>query len=68
MASSLVPAASDASEAMIVRYEAMPSRYTAARNVSVWLPADYGKSKRRYRVLYMHDGQNIFAASHAYGG
>ena len=68
MASTLIPQASDASEAMIVRYEAMASRFTGARTVSVWLPADYGKSKRRYRVLYMHDGQNIFGASHAFGG
>jgi enterochelin esterase-like enzyme len=68
MASALVPNPSDASEAMIIRYEAMPSRFTGARNVSVWLPADYGKSKRRYPVLYMHDGQNIFGASSAFGG
>jgi len=68
MASALVPNPSDASEAMIVRYEAMPSRFTGARNVSVWLPADYGQSKRRYPVLYMHDGQNIFGVSTAFGG
>ncbi|OYU76854.1 MAG: esterase [Alphaproteobacteria bacterium PA3] len=68
MASALIPNTSNASEAMIVRYEAMPSRFTGARNVSVWLPADYGKSKRRYPVLYMHDGQNIFGASNAFGG
>ena len=53
---------------MVIRYEAMPSRFTGARNVSVWLPPDYQTSKRRYRVLYMHDGQNIFAGSHAFGG
>jgi enterochelin esterase-like enzyme len=68
MASALVPNPSDASEAMIVRYETMPSRFTSARTVSIWLPADYGKSKRRYPVLYMHDGQNIFGASTAFGG
>jgi hypothetical protein len=68
MASALIPTASNADEAMIVRYEAMPSRFTGARNVSVWLPADYGQSKRRYRVLYMHDGQNIFGVSTAFGG
>lgn len=68
MASALIPKASNANEAMIVRYEAMPSRFTGARNVSVWLPADYGQSKRRYRVLYMHDGQNIFGVSTAFGG
>lgn len=29
------------------------------RNVIVWLPPDYDHSKKRYPVLYMHDGQNI---------
>jgi predicted alpha/beta superfamily hydrolase len=31
------------------------------RNVVVWLPPSYGKSpKKRYPVLYVHDGQNAF--------
>ena len=30
------------------------------RNVTVWLPPDYGESNDRYPVLYMHDGQNVF--------
>jgi predicted alpha/beta superfamily hydrolase len=31
------------------------------RDVIVWLPPDYDKNtKKRYPVLYMHDGQNIF--------
>ena len=29
------------------------------RDVIVWLPPDYDHSKKRYPVLYMHDGQNI---------
>ncbi len=33
----------------------------ATRDVVVWLPPGYAAgSKRRYPVLYMHDGQNIF--------
>lgn len=31
------------------------------RNVYVWLPADYSKSKK-YAVVYMSDGQNLFDA------
>ena len=31
------------------------------RNVYVWLPANYSKSKR-YAVVYMSDGQNLFDA------
>jgi enterochelin esterase-like enzyme len=40
----------------------VPSRHLrAARNVSVWLPPSYAASgARRYPVLYMHDGQNLF--------
>lgn len=31
------------------------------RNVLVWLPPGYaGEPDRRYPVLYMHDGQNLF--------
>jgi len=30
------------------------------RRVLIYLPPDYVNSKKRYPVLYMHDGQNIF--------
>lgn len=30
------------------------------RDVVVWLPPNYEASTRRYPVLYMHDGQNLF--------
>jgi predicted alpha/beta superfamily hydrolase len=30
------------------------------RNVIVYLPPDYERSDRRYPVMYMHDGQNLF--------
>ncbi|MCX6137951.1 MAG: alpha/beta hydrolase-fold protein [Ignavibacteriales bacterium] len=34
---------------------------TAPRDVIVWLPPSYSrKLQKRYPVLYMHDGQNIF--------
>jgi predicted alpha/beta superfamily hydrolase len=45
----------------VLRHAAMPSRNVAARNVDVWLPPGYGKDPaKRYPVLYMHDGQNVF--------
>ena len=31
-----------------------------AHTVQVWLPADYATSKRRYPVIYLHDGQNVY--------
>jgi predicted alpha/beta superfamily hydrolase len=38
------------------------------RNVYVYLPPSYGESQRRYPVLYMHDGQNLFDAAISYAG
>ena len=40
-----------------------------ARTVCVWLPPGYGAHRdRRYPVLYLHDGQNLFDAHTAFGG
>ena len=30
------------------------------RDLAVWLPPAYARSERRYPVIYMHDGQNLF--------
>lgn len=38
------------------------------RDLNVWLPPDYATSDRRYPVIYMHDGQNLFDAHIAYAG
>ncbi len=43
-----------------IRLDAFPSQSVAARRVDIWLPPDYAKGKKRSRVLYMHDGQNLF--------
>ena len=44
--------------------EAWPLVYSPqldrARNVVVWLPQSYARNRKRYPVLYMHDGQNLF--------
>jgi predicted alpha/beta superfamily hydrolase len=38
------------------------------RRIWIYLPEGYSKTKKRYPVLYMHDGQNLFdAATSAYG-
>ncbi|MFC3562325.1 alpha/beta hydrolase [Pedobacter jamesrossensis] len=33
------------------------------RRVWIYLPKDYSKSKKKYPVIYMHDGQNLFHAN-----
>jgi predicted alpha/beta superfamily hydrolase len=39
------------------------------RDLIVWLPPDYEEStRRRYPVLYMHDGQNLMDTSTAHSG
>ena len=51
-------------------HHGFPSQFLPhARTLSVWLPPGYGLHPgRRYPVLYMHDGQNLFDAHTAFGG
>jgi enterochelin esterase-like enzyme len=44
----------------IVDLGVLKSRYADARRVVVWLPSGYSDHGRKYAVLYMHDGQNLF--------
>ena len=39
-----------------------------SRRVWIYLPPDYATSSRRYPVLYMHDGQNVFDEATSYAG
>lgn len=38
------------------------------RDILVYLPPSYAHSERRYPVLYMHDGQNLFDHATSYAG
>jgi predicted alpha/beta superfamily hydrolase len=38
------------------------------RQLRLYLPPGYATSNKRYPVLYMHDGQNLFDAATAYSG
>jgi len=45
----------------IERIAPQPSAFVTPREVQVWLPPGYAQEPtRRYPVLYMHDGQNLF--------
>jgi predicted alpha/beta superfamily hydrolase len=53
----------------IVRLTGLSWNKIETRNVDVWLPQNYEKdSLKRFPVLYMHDGQNLFDARLSYGG
>lgn len=43
----------------LVRFDSFPSRYVEKRHIDILLPAGYTR-KKRYDVLYMHDGQMLY--------
>ena len=43
----------------LIRVKSFPSMFVESRPVDVWLPEGYSLEKK-YAVLYMHDGQNLF--------
>jgi len=45
-----------------------PATGLAPRNLSVWLPPGYARSKQRYPVIYAQDGQNLFDPATAFIG
>lgn len=50
-----------------IRPLAIPSRYVTPRTVQVYLPPGYAEAKtRRYPVLYLQDGQNVFDGATAF--
>jgi predicted alpha/beta superfamily hydrolase len=52
----------------IVQTKNFPSQFVSARNVDVWLPPSYAQNPgKRFPVLYMHDGQNLFDSATSYG-
>lgn len=50
-------------------HKALESRFTGpSHDVIVYLPPDYNDTERRYPVLYLHDGQNLFDPATAFAG
>lgn len=56
LASSQMP---QVSSGTIKRIENFKSQFVTERNVDVWLPEGYS-DKKKYAVLYMHDGQMLY--------
>ena len=53
------------SSGKIIRLESFSSKYIDPRNIDIWLPDNYGESKK-YPVIYMHDGQMLFDSSNTW--
>ena len=56
--SQAIPKVSSGSIERIANFE---SKFVIKRNIDIWLPEGYSKTKK-YNVLYMHDGQMLFDA------
>jgi predicted alpha/beta superfamily hydrolase len=55
----------------VERLEKFESKHVASRYVDVWLPPSYSLPKakrRRYPVIYVHDGQNLFDPASSFIG
>lgn len=53
-----VLAASD--HGRLLEYEKVAAAGLPVQRLTIWLPPGYDRSSRRYPVLYMHDGHNLF--------
>lgn len=55
--------------AQLIHHADFPSQHITPRHVDVWLPPGYEDAlARRYPVIYMHDGQNLFLPELAFTG
>ncbi|MGE0439261.1 MAG: alpha/beta hydrolase [Gemmatimonadales bacterium] len=53
---------------LLVRHRVLSPELRNFRDVIVALPPDYDETDRRYPVVYMQDGQNLFDPATAYAG
>jgi enterochelin esterase-like enzyme len=53
------------SQGRLLKEESVPSRFLdGSRTVRIYLPPSYANApRRRYPVLYLHDGQNVFSSA-----
>ena len=50
------------SSGTFVRIDSFRSKYVTPRHVDIWLPEGFSR-KKKYAVLYMHDGQMLYDSS-----
>lgn len=54
--------------ASFVKIKDFQSKFVEARDVTIYLPENYGTYEGKFSVIYMHDGQNLFDGSNSYSG
>ncbi|AMM53017.1 hypothetical protein TH61_16500 [Rufibacter sp. DG15C] len=52
----------------VLSHEFWMPQLNRSRRVWIYLPPDYATSGKKYPVLYMHDGQNLFDAFYGFSG
>ncbi len=52
----------------VVTFEIYAPQLEAQKKIWVYLPESYGKLKKAYSVIYMHDAQNLFDATTSFVG
>ena len=57
------------SQGRVIRYQGFNSTVLGnRRDLYIYLPRNYDQSGKRYPVIYMHDGQNLFGPDAMFGG
>lgn len=54
------PAAAQADNGRLLEYTEVQAAGLPSQRLTIWLPPGYDGSDKRYPVLYMHDGHNLF--------
>jgi predicted alpha/beta superfamily hydrolase len=54
--------------ALRIAHQIYSAQLDNARDVLIYLPPSYHEGSRRYPVVYMHDGQNLFDAHTSFSG
>lgn len=54
------PALARSENGRFLDYEKVAAAGLPEQRLTIWLPPGYDRSNRRYPVLYMHDGHNLF--------
>ncbi|HUH29583.1 alpha/beta hydrolase [Gelidibacter sp.] len=60
--------AQSTASAQVATFNIVSPQLSVKKNIWIYLPTDYSHSDKKYPVIYMHDGQNLFDAKTSYVG